>query len=103
MPNEIPGTGQPNASLEVRVVGRVQGVGFRYFAHEVARRLDLVGYVRNVRDGSVQAYAEGPRVALEEFLQEMRRGPIGGRVQDVRSHWGPATGHYATFRIEHTL
>jgi acylphosphatase len=103
MPNEIPGTGQPNASLEVRVRGRVQGVGFRYFTHEVARRLGLVGYVRNLRDGSVHAYAEGSRPALEEFLRQMERGPIGGRVQEVRSHWGPATDHYTMFSIEHTL
>jgi acylphosphatase len=103
MPNEIPATGQPNASLEVRVVGRVQGVGFRYFAHEVARRLGLVGYVRNLQDGSVRAYAEGSRPALEEFLRQMERGPVGGLVREIQSHWGAATGEYARFSIEQTL
>jgi acylphosphatase len=90
-------------SLEVRVAGRVQGVGFRYFAHERARRLGLTGYVRNLRDGSVRAYAEGPKEALEEFLRLMHEGPQGGRVRDLRATWGSASGQYTAFSIEHTL
>lgn len=93
----------PRTALEVRVTGRVQGVGFRYFAHEVARRLGVVGFVANVRDGSVHAYAEGPRPALEEFLREMERGPGGGYVREVHSRWAAATGQYTTFSIERTL
>jgi acylphosphatase len=102
MPNERTTTRQPTASLEVRLRGRVQGVGFRYFAHEAARRLLLVGYVRNLQDGSVHAYAEGPRDALEEFLRVLERGPSSGHVRDVQSHWGPATGQHTAFRIEPT-
>lgn len=90
-------------SLEVRVGGRVQGVGFRYFAHDVGRRLRLGGYVANLSDGSLRAYAEGPRGALEEFLRRMERGPAGAHVREVRSHWGRATGQYARFSIEHTV
>jgi len=87
-------------SLEVRVSGRVQGVGFRYFAHETARRLRLVGYVTNLPDGSVRAYAEGPRNSLTEFLRQMEEGPTGARVREARSHWGQATGQYTYFGIE---
>jgi acylphosphatase len=87
-------------SLEVRVVGRVQGVGFRYFAHDLGRRLGLVGYVTNLPDGSVRAYAEGPRQALEEFFRHMERGPTGAHVREVQSHWGWATGQYTYFRID---
>jgi len=89
-------------ALEVRVAGRVQGVGFRYFAHEAARRLALVGYVMNLRDGGVRAYAEGPREALEAFLHQMERGPAGASVREVRSHWCPATGQHSYFSIERT-
>lgn len=89
-------------ALEVRVAGLVQGVGFRYFAHEAARHLGLVGYVTNLRDGGVRAYAEGPREALEAFLRQMERGPIGASVREVRSHWGAATGQYSYFSIERT-
>jgi acylphosphatase len=98
----VPSDGTDVLSLEVRVAGRVQGVGFRYFAHEVARRLRVVGYVVNQRDGSVRAYAEGPRAVLESFLQQIERGPAGACVREVRSHWGPATGQHTCFSIERT-
>jgi len=89
-------------SLEIRVAGRVQGVGFRFFAHEVARRLQVVGYVVNQRDGLVRTYAEGPRAVLESFLRQIERGFAGACVREVRSHWGPATGQYTCFSIERT-
>ena len=98
----VPSDGVDAVSLEVRVVGRVQGIGFRYFAHEVARRLQVVGYVVNQRDGSVRTYAEGPRAVLEAFLRQVERGPAGARVREVRSHWGSATGQYTCFSIERT-
>jgi acylphosphatase len=90
-------------SLEVRVSGRVQGVGFRYFTLEVARRLGLAGYVMNTRDGGVRAYAEGPRGSLEQFLRALRQGPGGARVREVRITWGAATGAHSTFTIHSTL
>ncbi len=90
-------------SLEVRVSGRVQGVGFRYFTLEVARRLGLTGYVMNTRDGGVRAYAEGPRGSLEQFLRALQQGPGGARVRQVRITWGAATGAHSTFSIQSTL
>ena len=90
------------ASLEVRLAGRVQGVGFRYFVHESSRRLGLTGYVMNLRDGSVRAYAEGPRESLERFLSLVRQGPRGASVREVRVVWGTATGQHTTFTIEST-
>jgi len=98
----MPSDGTVVMSLEIRVAGRVQGVGFRYFAHEVARRLQVVGYVVNQRDGLVRTYAEGPRAVLESFLRQIERGPAGGCVREVRSHWGSATGQYTCFSIERT-
>ena len=90
-------------SLEVRVIGRVQGVGFRYFTLEVARRLGIAGYVMNTRDGGVRAYAEGSRGSLEQFLRALRQGPGGARVWEVRITWGAAIGAYSTFSIHSTL
>jgi acylphosphatase len=91
------------ASVEVRLAGRVQGVGFRYFALELARRLGVAGYVMNTRDGGVRAYAEGPREALEQFLRSLQQGPGGARVREVRTTWGAASGTYSTFSIQPTL
>jgi acylphosphatase len=63
--------------------GRVQGVGFRFFAEDAARREGLHGYVRNLPDGSVEAEVEGDREAVERFERAIRRGPAGGRVDTV--------------------
>ena len=101
--DSVPADGQEEAALEVRLFGRVHGVGFRYFTYELARRLELVGYVMNVCDGSVRAYAEGQRSVLENFLASLRRGPGAGSVHEVRTRWGTPTGLYDTFRIECTM
>jgi acylphosphatase len=90
------------ASLAVRLTGRVQGVGFRYFTLEIARRLHLTGYVRNLRGGGVRVYAEGPRGSLQELLGALQRGPGGARVSEVHTSWGTATGQYSTFSIQPT-
>jgi acylphosphatase len=68
-----------------RIVGRVQGVGFRFFAGDAARREGLAGWVRNCRDGSVEAVAEGDRDAVLRFERAIRQGPVGARVDDVET------------------
>lgn len=65
------------------VRGRVQGVGFRYFALDAARRDGLHGYVTNHDDGSVEAVAEGEADAVERFERALRRGPSRARVEQV--------------------
>ena len=65
------------------VSGRVQGVGFRYFALDAARRDGLQGYVANRDDGSVEAVAEGDAESLERFERALRRGPSRSRVEQV--------------------
>lgn len=69
--------------LHVRVSGVVQGVGFRWFVRERARRLGLAGWVRNLPDGSVEVVAEGDRGQLELLMGELRKGPQGARVDAV--------------------
>ncbi len=87
------------ARLEVRVTGRVQGVGFRQFVRYHARRLGLTGWVRNEPDGSVYLVAEGPRELLEQLLDAVRQGPPAARVDDVQVHWFPARGELDVFEI----
>jgi acylphosphatase len=65
------------------VSGRVQGVGFRYFAQDAARRDGLHGFVTNNDDGTVEAVAEGESEALERFERALRRGPSRSRVEQV--------------------
>lgn len=65
------------------ISGRVQGVGFRYFAEAIATREGLLGWVRNLPDGRVEAAAEGEAEAVERFERSMRHGPRGARVDGV--------------------
>jgi acylphosphatase len=67
-----------------RVTGRVQGVGFRYFAQAAARQEGLSGWVQNQSDGSVEVVAEGDRESVLRFEAKLRRGPVGARVDEVR-------------------
>ena len=81
-------TNSPQDTLNCRVDGRVQGVGFRYYVCEIARSLRLNGYVRNNYDGSVEVYAEGPRSQLEQLLVAVQRGPRGSHVSTCCPTWG---------------
>ena len=65
------------------VRGRVQGVGFRYFAQRAAAELGLAGYVRNLADGRVEVYAAGPEEKLAQLAAKLHRGPQWAEVQGV--------------------
>ncbi|MGH7612446.1 MAG: acylphosphatase [Gemmatimonadales bacterium] len=66
-----------------RVRGRVQGVGFRWFVMRAAVRLGLVGYVRNLPDGSVEVVAGGTRAVMDQLEEMLARGPAMARVDGV--------------------
>jgi acylphosphatase len=66
-----------------RVVGMVQGVGFRFWTLQQAQRLGLAGYVRNEADGSVEICATGAADRLGEFHALLQQGPRGARVATV--------------------
>lgn len=84
--------------LHVFVRGRVQGVGFRWFVLDAAGD-GLTGWVRNLRDGSVEVVAEGPRKALEGLLEDLRTGPAGSHVTGLTTDWEPAAGDLPPFEI----
>lgn len=67
-------------AVKVRVTGRVQGVGFRAWTQDEARRLGLAGWVRNKSDGAVVALLAGPDEAVERMLAALRDGPDYARV-----------------------
>jgi acylphosphatase len=66
------------------VSGRVQGVGFRFFAADAARREGLAGFVRNLDDGRVEVIAEGESESVVRFERALRQGPSHARVEHVR-------------------
>ena len=79
------------------VRGRVQGVGFRYFAIRAARGLGIVGTVRNMSDGSVEVIAEGESDAMTGFRRELERGPSYAHVTAVEESELQTTGRYKEF------
>lgn len=73
----------PVIANRIVVRGRVQGVGFRWFVRETARRESVAGWVRNVSDGSVEMVARGDPAAMERFIAAVRVGPPGARVDEI--------------------
>ncbi len=67
----------------LRITGKVQGVGFRAAMYREAMRLNVTGWVRNCKDGTVEAVIQGPEKAIAEVLQWARQGPNGARVYSV--------------------
>jgi acylphosphatase len=70
-------------SARLRITGRVQGVGYRAWALGTAARLGLRGWVRNRRDGSVEALVIGEDDTIGRMIEACREGPFGARVSDV--------------------
>ncbi len=83
------------------ISGDVQGVGFRFFAQRAAARHQIVGYVKNLEDGRVEALAEGPRHNVEAFKHELATGPRFSSVDHLEEINLDPSGSYSTFRIEH--
>ena len=70
-------------TFRYRITGRVQGVGYRYFALKEAHALGIAGYAKNLPDGSVEVVAEGPDDAVRSFEGRLREGPAFSRVELV--------------------
>jgi len=84
----------------LKISGRVQGVGFRYYMHHHAQRLGVTGWVRNCRDGSVEAVVQGDDAAISQIIAAARRGPRSSGVSEVNVSDGDGT--YEGFEIRST-
>lgn len=82
------------------ITGRVQGVGFRYFAERWASQLGIRGYVKNLWDGNVEVYAIGDEVALEELKRQLAEGPRSARVTNITESDERVDKRYNRFMIE---
>ena len=81
------------------VVGQVQGVGFRYYVHRVARRYMLSGWVRNLVDGQVEIMVEGDENELGHFIDEVKKGSRWSHVDDVKVEWVDYQNQFRSFEI----
>lgn len=96
----MPGSG--NVRAHVVISGRVQGVSFRYSTYHVARQQGIRGWVRNLRDGRVEAELEGDEAAVGRVVAWCRHGPPGAYVDAIEVRWIEPTGEDDGFSIERT-
>lgn len=89
-----------NKAIHIKVDGHVQGVGFRYFVYEKATSLNLMGWVRNRYDGSVEIWAQGNSARLQDLLDAIHIGPSRSFVSDVKFEWFTDSGvEYTQFSM----
>lgn len=82
--------------------GRVQGVFFRDHTQKWASSLSLTGWVRNLRDGRVEALAEGDKEKIDELINRLKQGPPMAQVENVDVEWEDYTGEFTNFRVTYT-
>jgi len=83
------------------IYGRVQGVGYRYSMYYAAKNLGITGWVRNCRDGTVEAVAQGPEGAVNSFIEWAHQGPDLAKIDRVEVKEG--TGEFPDFSVRETL
>ena len=92
---------QPESILtaNMKITGKVQGVGFRYFVLRQAQELSINGWVSNKPNGDVGALAQGEKADLERFISKVKEGPSFSRVEDVSLNWVNEAEQYFGFEI----
>lgn len=90
---------QRQASL--KITGLVQGVFFRDHARQKARELEIKGWVRNEKDGSVSVLAQGRQAGLDEFIEWCKKGPDSAKVENVEVVWEKPADALTGFEIAH--
>ena len=89
-----------SSAIKAVVHGRVQGVFFRATTRKVARELELSGTVRNLPDWKqVEVHAEGETAQIEKFIEFLKSGPPGAKVEKVDIEWLEFTGGYTGFQV----
>ena len=82
------------------ISGMVQGVGYRFFAQRAAARHQVRGYIKNLKDGRVEALAEGDAGSVEGFKHELLTGPTYSKVEEIEEIVLEPSYLYSSFRIE---
>jgi len=87
----------------VFVSGKVQGVFYRENTRKKAEKLEVSGWVKNLRDGRVEAVFEGSKPYVEEMVNWARKGPIWAKVEALDVVWEDFTGQFASFEIRYDI
>ncbi|WP_372773535.1 acylphosphatase [Mangrovibacterium sp.] len=87
--------------IHLVVIGRVQGVGFRYFVTQKANELNLVGWVKNKMDGSVEIEIEGNSDSIKTFIDFLKIGNGCSRIDRISKSELPESQHYQSFFVKY--
>ncbi len=82
------------------VRGIVQGVGYRFFTVKKAREYQIRGYVRNIPDGTVEVMAEGDKGMLQDFIKQLRIGPVSAQITGMDVQWFDDEMGFEDFNIK---
>lgn len=93
---------EENHRVHAKIIGKVQGVGFRHFTRRIAEDTGVTGWVRNRRDRTVETLAEGTKPQLETFIHRVKQGPRAGYVENLVDDWSESSGEFKNFRIRIT-
>ena len=89
------------ARAHLFIDGRVQGVFYRHFTRELADSLGLNGWVKNLRDGRVEALFEGDKIIIQKAIQACYSGPPGALVANIDVQWEKYTGEEKGFGVKY--
>lgn len=85
------------------ISGKVQGVFFRGSAKEKAEKLGISGWIKNLRDGRVEAIFEGDKENINKMIEWAKKGPIGAKIEDFNLSWEDYKGDFSEFSIEYDI
>ena len=90
-----------SVSVKIKVTGRVQRVGYRYFVQHWAEDFGIGGWVKNQIDGSVFLEAEGRKDRIEKLIKELNEGPSMAQVDEVNVKWAGFENKYRNFGVRY--
>ena len=93
--------GKEKISVQLLVSGKVQGVYFRFNLQQIAKKNCVVGWVRNLPDGRVEALLEGNKGDVDKVIEWSKMGPENARVDDVKTDYLQYEGKFSDFVIQH--
>jgi len=89
----------PMIRAHVFIKGKVQGVFYRDWVLQKAKALGIVGWVKNIEDGRVEAVFEGPKEVVSQMVENCKEGSVLAKVEHVDALWEAATGEFSSFEI----
>jgi acylphosphatase len=89
--------------VHIHIKGRVQGVGFRAHVEYFALQIGVLGWVRNIGRNTVETAAEGTREQIDQFIEMVKTGPPGSRVDEANVEYESPTGRLDGFSVKHSL